>query len=354
MRVAVPAPRVNNNDDSMRVGRILVSAGTMVARGDAVAEVITDKATMVVESPVEGEVVEICAGEGASIEVDAPLLWLRDSRVDEADRLPSPAGDGDARPTFKARLLLQRHGLSASEVPSSGSRLTATDVEAHLAASRSAVEAGDSIVLLTAEERGVLRTIAWHHEHAVPAYVEVEYDATGWQAHAERFQATEQLLFSPLQSLMAWRAAQLAGDRPNVNSVILPQGRRRSRHVGVGLTVQAASTLYLVVIHRAETLTAREFCDRATTLQRDAIGGVLRPEDAAGATLGFSSMARWQVRRHIPLLPSHTSLMLAHSAADRHGRSVLGATYDHRALSGGEVAEFLEQLACAPNDDAGL
>jgi hypothetical protein len=46
----------------------------------------------------------------------------------------------------------------------------------------------------------------------------------------------------------------------------------------------------------------------------------------------------------MPILIPHTSLMIAHTAAGSQG-ATLGATYDHRVLSGGDVVRVLQELA---------
>jgi len=66
-----------------------------------------------------------------------------------------------------------------------------------------------------------------------------------------------------------------------------------------------------------------------------------------GATVAFSSMARWQVARHVPILPPHVSLIVAHTVS-KDNRAVLGATYDHRVLSGGDAVAILNRLAQPP------
>jgi hypothetical protein len=74
-------------------------------------------------------------------------------------------------------------------------------------------------------------------------------------------------------------------------------------------------------------------------LQRAAMKHSLAPEQTSGATIGFSSMARWNVTRHIPVLLPRTSLMVAHSA------TTFGAGYDHRLLTGFDVVEVLRALS---------
>src|SRR5262249_1300554 len=70
--------------------------------------------------------------------------------------------------------------------------------------------------------------------------------------------------------------------------------------------------------------------------------------ESSGATVSLSSMARWGVSRHTPILPPQTSLIVAHAASDRSGTAVLGATYDHRLLTGFDVVNVLRALAQPP------
>src|SRR6185503_4587891 len=63
---------------------------------------------------------------------------------------------------------------------------------------------------LTPEERGMLRTVLWQREEAVPAYVEIEYDATAWDRLSVDYQKRERLLLNPLLALMAYRLTMIA------------------------------------------------------------------------------------------------------------------------------------------------
>ena len=80
------------------------------------------------------------------------------------------------------------------------------------------------------------------------------------------------------------------------------------------------------------------------------MGHKLKRHETQGATIAFSSMARWRVTRHMPILPPQTSLMVAHAATGPEGRAVLGASYDHRVLSGYDVVGLLTDLARPPED----
>ena len=74
------------------------------------------------------------------------------------------------------------------------------------------------------------------------------------------------------------------------------------------------------------------------------------PTKTSGATVGFSSMARWAVSRHVPVLLPQTAFMIAHTAP-LNGSACLGATYDHRVLNGGGVVRALQTLSRPPGND---
>ena len=93
------------------------------------------------------------------------------------------------------------------------------------------------------------------------------------------------------------------------------------------------------------------FVNALGELLRRAAAHQLRETEVSGATIGFSSMERWKVTRHVPILAPHSALMVAH-AAGRDGRGVLGATYDHRVLNGGQVVSLLRTLSSPPNGHA--
>jgi pyruvate/2-oxoglutarate dehydrogenase complex dihydrolipoamide acyltransferase (E2) component len=109
--------------------------------------------------------------------------------------------------------------------------------------------------------------------------------------------------------------------------------------------------LYLTVVRGADRLDAARFIDAMGDVQRRAMAHQLNAGEMSGATIGFTSMARWNVSRHVPILPPQTGLIVAHSAPRGSGKAVLGASYDHRLLSGFDVVQVLQALA-QPNSGA--
>jgi len=272
------------------------------------------------------------------------------------------SGGSTAEPTVKAAQLLAKYGLQASDVPAAGARLTAKEVEDYVsrnaAAPREAIQSPAELVAtasipdaagtfedLTTNERGMLRTVLWQRQHAVPGYVELEYDAAAWDRAAAEYQKQERLLMNPLLAMMAFRLVEVVRQHRRLNATMIGERRLVYDSINLGFTVQSETTLYLAAVRDAGSMTCREVIDRLSQLQRTAMANRLRGDEASGATVTFTSMARWNVIRHVPVLPPHTALAVAHAAPSSDGMSVLGATYDHRLLTGFDTLSALAEMS---------
>ena len=360
MAAALYVPRVNNNDDEVKLVELAVAVGSQVAKGQIVAQVETDKAVVEVEASVDGFVLAINGRPGEIVKVGEVLMWLG-STADEAapvKETPKPTtGSASAAPTAKAKALLDQHGIDPSRVRSSGERLSVADVEQYLAqrgtsapvtaspaTSEKLPDIAGELKTLKSEEKGMLATVVWHRDVAVSGYVEMAYDVTPWETFAETFRQQHGLLLSPLLPLMAWRLVELCLETPKLNATLVGDKRYEYSDVNLGFTVQAGDVLYLTVLRESVKLGRLGFANALVELQRRAAGHRLTARETQGATIGFSSMARWKVSRHVPILSPRTAVMVAHSVTPE-GTGVLGATYDHRVINGSDVASMLRKLS---------
>jgi len=359
MPVAIYTPRVNNNDDFVRFAHAFLSVGEGVKTGYPIAEIETDKATFTVEAERDGFLLGFVQPLGEMIAVGSVLGWIGDSAEEEipSSKAVASGSAANAEPTLKATLLLAKFGLRAGDVPVSGERLSAQDVLNHAqrhpprtpAAPSPEEEASLDLPpgdrrRLTAIELGMVKTVSWHRDSAVPGYVEIQYSTEPWQKYAEAFQSRNKLLLNPVLALMAYRLVQLTREFPNLNATILGADRHQYSGVNLGFTLQSGDHLYLLSLKDADKQDEKRFVDALSALMRQGMKGKLTTDQTGGVTIGFSSMARWKVARHMPILAPYTSLMVAH--ADETGQiASLGASYDHRVLTGGQVAAVLQALS---------
>jgi pyruvate/2-oxoglutarate dehydrogenase complex dihydrolipoamide acyltransferase (E2) component len=361
------APRVNNNDDEVQLVNLSVTIGQQVVAGQVIATVETAKAAVDVEADKGGYVLRIDAAVSDFVAVGKPLLWLGDT-ADEVppslDQKKASTATDASLVTAKAAILLKKNGLQAEQIPRTGERLTAADVEAYLANPQAAQAAqprasappdtsraqwpGPSVPgtvrPMNATEKGMLNTVSWHRDQAVAGYIEYAADAAPWTEWADAYGKQRGMMMSPLLGLLAHRLASIVKDMPLVNTTVQGSGLYQYENINVGFTVQVEDTLYLAVVREAEKLDTDAFLSRMGELQRRAFAHKLDINEMSGATVSFSSMARWGIARHVPILPPYTSLIVAHAATDS-ARMTLGASYDHRVLSGADVTKLLRALA---------
>jgi pyruvate dehydrogenase E2 component (dihydrolipoamide acetyltransferase) len=359
MPKAIRTPRVNNNDDTVKLSHLFVEVGAALRAGDPLAEIETEKATFTVESEIDGYLLAINGKLGDMVAVGSVLAWVGSSPDELVEKeTAAPEAPAEKRqPTLKALLLLKHYGLRASDIPCEGP-LTAEAVHRY-AAGRKLAQMGapatepvppavaGQAVPFTPEQRGMLRTVSWQREHASAAYLDIAYAPELWQSYSAKFQKTHGLWYDPLVALLSWRLVRLAVENPRINATVSGGGAFVYDQVNLGFTVQADSSLYLVVVKNAGRMNEQEFVRELNGLQLSAMRHSLTPEQTSDATVCFSSMARWNVSRHMPLLPPNTALIVAHTAPV-NGVAYLGATYDHRLLTGFDVVRALQELISPP------
>ena len=76
MTFPIHIPRVNNNDDEVRLVGLWVSPGEFVKAGTPLADIETGKATVTVEAEKDGYILKLCGASGAIVKVGGVLLWM--------------------------------------------------------------------------------------------------------------------------------------------------------------------------------------------------------------------------------------------------------------------------------------
>ena len=86
-------PALSAGMEEATIARWLKSVGDMVAAGEAIAEIETDKATMELEAERAGTIGRIVAAEGTTVALNAPIALLL-AEGEEAGDLGIDAGEG--------------------------------------------------------------------------------------------------------------------------------------------------------------------------------------------------------------------------------------------------------------------
>jgi pyruvate dehydrogenase E2 component (dihydrolipoamide acetyltransferase) len=90
-------PRLSDSMEEGTIVKWLVSEGTSVARGDEIAEIETDKATMTYEADSDG-VISLVAAEGDTLPIGSVIARLNGASAGEAPAAPSEAEEDSLAP----------------------------------------------------------------------------------------------------------------------------------------------------------------------------------------------------------------------------------------------------------------
>ena len=106
MNITIELPHVGESVVEGTIGKWLKQPGDAVRRYDPLVEVITDKVTMEVPSPVNGTFLRVLAEEGETVPMGAPIAEMETTDVD-----PNAAPPQDTRPpaTAQAQAALQEN-----------------------------------------------------------------------------------------------------------------------------------------------------------------------------------------------------------------------------------------------------
>ncbi len=75
-RIAIEMPTLGYDTESGKLTGWLKSVGDTVTKGEAIAEVETEKATVDIEATASGTLVEIVCNVGEDVTVGAPIAYL--------------------------------------------------------------------------------------------------------------------------------------------------------------------------------------------------------------------------------------------------------------------------------------
>jgi pyruvate dehydrogenase E2 component (dihydrolipoamide acetyltransferase) len=385
----ITMPRLSDSMEEGTVARWLVEAGASVERGQAIAEIDTDKATVELEAEAAGTLLEIVVGEGESAPVGAGLAWLgapgeappqRDApaAAPGSERAPdvAPAAAPERAPTSRrgranaspvAKRLARELGVDLEALVGSGpgGMITREDVQAAAAAGPAALGAGTAspgakgetrVVELGRLQRTVARRMA--EGSAAPDFaVETEIEMTRCVALRAELDGAGEGEDAPTLNDFVVRAAALAlRDFPRLNGSYTERGFELYSRVNVGIAVATDDGLVVPTIFDADRKALAELAREARELARRVRDRTISPAELDGGTFTVSNLGMLGVRRFFPILNPPQAAILGvgevarRAVVDEEGRLAVAELMsaclvcDHRIVYGAEAARFLGRL----------
>ncbi|MBT3389979.1 MAG: 2-oxo acid dehydrogenase subunit E2 [Chloroflexi bacterium] len=382
--------------------RWVVAEGGAIERGQVLAEIETDKATVEVESAFSGVVLKHLSGEGDVLPVGAPISVIGNAgeAVDvaaltgganqpegatpapEAESSPeaappdSPAVGastpeegqlpGGVKASPIARRMAAEHSLDLSAIRGSGpgGRVIKADIETFLAkpsdVRRSTSDAiglpsSDETVKLTKLRTAIGRRMTESKQQLPHFYVTGEYDMAALmdlrkQVNVALVDAGEKV---SVNDFIVKAVALALRQFPNLNASLKDGAILRHGEVNVGVAVAVEGGLLTIVNRHADRKSLRQISADTRAMVGRAREGKVRPDDIEGSTFSVSNLGMFDVENFIAIINPPEAAILAVGAV----RSVpvvangeikpglrMKATIsvDHRVSDGAEAAQFMQ------------
>ena len=366
------------------------AVGDLVDEDAPLVDVMTDKATVEITSPVRGRVLSLAAQPGEMAVVGAPLVELetQDEEAEEfAEKVgevtPEPAAPvarttleppaeapkspgAQAAPAVRSRA--EALGIDLASVRGTGprGRITHEDLDAILTGGGRAARAkppapaprADQEVKVIGLRRRITEKMA-ESKRRIPhfGYVE-EVDVTELEELRRRLNQTHpdrpRLTLLPFLMQAVVRAA---ADYPQINARYDDEAGvvTRSGAVHIGIAVQTDAGLMVPVVRDAEGRDLWENAAELARLAEAARAGTAAREELTGSTITITSLGPLGGVSHFPVINHPEVAILGPNRiierpVVRHGQIVarrmmnISSAFDHRVVDGQEAAEFIQRI----------
>lgn len=366
------------------------SEGEPIEKGDILAEIETDKATVEVEAEAGGVVLKHLVTENSSVPIGAPISVIgepgeefdveavevgAEKRASEAAQLaevaaPSPIavadtptnGDGRVFASPVARRLAAERGIELSGLSGSGpqGRIVKRDVEAALP---SVTPSGVPVQPVSTEtvrvplsklRETIGRRMTAAKQQLPHFYVTSDLDAGPLMDVRRQLNSRmpDDEKFS-VNDFLVKAAAMALREFPNLNASIDGGEIVRHGHVNVGVAVALEEGLMTVVAKDVDSKPIRQLSTDIRELVGRARDGRVRPGDIEGSTFTVSNLGMFQVDHFIAIInPPEAAILAVGSVRDEavvvDGQVVPGKrlqvtlSADHRVTDGAEAARWLQ------------
>ncbi len=354
--------------------RWVKQVGENINKGDVLAEIETDKATVEVESSASGVILEHIVDQGSVVPVNAPIAIVGaegekveapkaeggNQKVEEqkpaaqkaesgqqkeetapqtqpvaapVPQAAAPVQEGPVKASPLAKKIARDRNIDLSRVQGTGpgGRVVRKDVEAAVAGgqpaavSRQAVAstiqpvaatAADQTIQTTRLRQAIGRRLVESKQTIPHFYVTHEYKMDALMAM--RKQANEYLPDNEKLSVNDFILKAVAltlRQYPNLNASINGDQVVQYGHVNVGVAVTVPGGLMTVVVKDTDQKTMRQISAEVKTMAGRAREGKVKPEDVDGSTFSTSNLGMYDVDEFIAIINPPEAAILAIGSA---------------------------------------
>ena len=358
------------------------SEGDVIAKGDEVFEMESDKIVNVWDAPVAGVLRRIIAAAGDAHPVGALLGVIAAADVSDADidqfiaehsatraeteSAPAAAetatpqqtiqtGDAYTRSSPSVRRLADELGVDLGTVTGTGrrGRITDDDVKAATGSDSSAPE-GVQVIPLSATRKTIARRLTEAKQSIPHFYLTAEYALDGLLAHRAKLNETGSVKVS-VNDLLVWSVAQALMKEPRVNVNLVDDSIHQFDAAHISVAIATEEGLYPATVRNANALSPAEIAEATAALAEKAKTGKRTKDDISGGSFTVSNLGMFGITQFTAIINPPMGAILAMGKASqqavvREGEigiaTMLSVTLscDHRVIDGAVGAQFLATL----------
>ncbi len=403
MATIVQLPRLSDTMEEGVIAKWHIKLGDKVKRGQLIAEIETDKATMEFESFDSGVVLELIAAEGQTLPIGAPIAVFGKEGEDPKSAKPSAAAPAAAAPAAAAappaaaapaaapaapaaapvaaapaaeapaaadndriaasplaRRLAREQGLALSQIPGSGphGRIVKTDVEraaagAAMRPGAAPAPVGDTVLELSQMRKAIARRMSQANAEIPHFYLTIAIDMGRVAAVRDELAAAEiKVSFNDFVILGCAKALRI---HPEVNAYWNGQTIVRRGDVHIGIAVALDEGLVVPVVRHADALSLSKIAETARDLGGRARAKTLDAASLSGSTFTISNLGMFGIEAFAAVVNPGEGAILAVGGISDEAVVVDGAlaigkrmrvtlSCDHRVMDGAGGARFLATL----------
>ena len=398
MATNVVMPQMGYDMREGTVVRWYKQEGETVDRGEVIADIETDKATVEFEAYTGGVLGRIVAQEGVAVPVGELIAIITDpgealpeteapaaapapapapapeapavSAAPPPDAPPAdapPSADGRVRASPIARRLARERGIDLSLVAGTGpnGRVTERDVEnyqpsapapASEPAAAPAPAPADSRIELSRMRQTIARVTSDSKSTAPHFYVTAEIDMGKAMAlRRDVNDAADPDNRVSVNDLMVKACALALANHPKFNSFYRGDHLEVHGAMNIGIAIALESGLILPGVSNCESKSLLQIAGATKDLISRANSGTLRNEEYSSTTFSISNMGMFDVESFTAIIyPPHAAILAVGSVKQqpvvRDGELTVGTmmkatlSTDHRVADGAEAAQFLMEI----------
>ena len=379
--------------------RWVKQVGENINKGDVLAEIETDKATVEVESSASGVVLQHIVDQGTMVPVNAPIAIIgsagevisgqssvnskkvadekpatRSTPIVDSVQQISVSLDVDsvkASPLAKKIARDQKVDLSNVQGTGPGGRIVRKDIEAALSSSKLSPVVSQSVAFLgppiSSIENKTIQTTKLRqaigrrlveskltiphfyvtHEFKMDALMDMRKQVNAYLPEHEKVSVNDFILKGVALSLRQF---------PNLNATLKGGEVIQFGHVNIGVAVTVPGGLMTVVVKDTDQKTLRQISGEVKSMAARAREGKVKPDDIDGSTFSTSNLGMYDVEEFIAIInPPEAGILAISSAREvpvvESGQLKIGwrmkatISVDHRVSDGTEAAQFMQMLA---------